>query len=96
MILATDKTGRHSSEGIAAEPWHYINVPKSAPKEYFIEAYEILLDLPDDRRKQIAEMTREKHSFKNWKSQFDVAFEKRANEPARKQNTNSLENFFND
>ena len=96
LILATDKTGMHSSEGIAPAPFHYIKVPKSATRQEFIEAYERLREMPDSLRKEIADRTREKHSFENWKTQFDKAFEIRSTATARKTNTNSLENFFND
>ena len=65
VLLATDKTGVHSSECIPASPDHYRKVMKSAPMDDIRKEVRSLVDITDDQRQEISAMTREKHSKDN-------------------------------
>ena len=94
LVIATDKTGKHSSEGIAPDISHYIKVPKNASNEEFRDAIETMAAMSSAKRREMSDMTTEKHSFKNWKKQFDNAFNLRYNENSRTFEGSTLENFF--
>jgi len=66
VILNSDKDGDHASEIIPAHESHYIKIPKD-DKDALVKA---IKDLKDVDRKEIQEMTWEKHSLKSWKKEF--------------------------
>ena len=66
VILNSDKDGDHASEIIPADESHYIKIPRD-DKDALVKA---IKDLKDVDRKEIQDMTWEKHSLKNWKKEF--------------------------
>ena len=66
VILNSDKDGDHASEIIPADESHCIKIPKD-DKDELVKA---IKDLKDVDRKEIQEMTWEKHSLKSWKKEF--------------------------
>jgi hypothetical protein len=69
-ILLTDKTGKHASEDIAADPSHYRKIKKKNAKKEFLKVVEELKAMPTSKRREIYEMTNKKHSEENWKKMF--------------------------
>ena len=72
IILNSDKDGDHASEIIPAHDSHYIKIPRD-DKDALIKAIKSF-DKID--RKEIQDMTWEKHSLEKWKSQFSDAVSK--------------------
>ncbi len=66
VILNSDKDGDHASEIIPADKSHFIKIPRN-DKDALVKA---IKDLKNVDRKEILEMTWEKHSLKEWKKQF--------------------------
>ena len=66
VILNSDKDGDHASEIIPADASHYIKIPKD-DKDALLDAIKSFKDID---RKEIQEMTWEKHSLENWKKEF--------------------------
>ena len=66
VILNSDKDGDHASEIIPASESHYIKIPRD-DKDALVKA---IKDLKDVDRKEIQDMTWEKHSLENWKKEF--------------------------
>ena len=72
VILNSDKDGDHASEIIPADESHYIKIPRD-DKDALVKA---IKDLKDIDRKEIQEMTWEKHSLKSWKKEFSNNIDK--------------------
>jgi len=72
VILNSDKDGYHASEIIPAHESHYIKIPKD-DKDALVKA---IKDLKDVDRKEIQEMTWEKHSLKSWKEEISNKIDK--------------------
>ena len=70
-IFVTDSSNNHSSEIIAADPSHYVKISRKCSSEEFESVARNLIDTMVPRRKEIAEMTREKHSLASWKFTID-------------------------
>lgn len=92
-IILTDDSNTHASEDIAADKSHYIKLNKKVKKEEFVNVVKKLSDTPISKRREIHEMTLEKHSKDNWIGQFEKMFNYR-NEDVKNINI-SLENLFN-
>ena len=72
VILNCDKDGDHASEIIPADKSHYKKIPRNN-KSALIDA---IKNFSNVDRKEIQEMTWEKHSLDNWKKQFADAVDK--------------------
>jgi len=72
VILNSDKDGDHASEIIPASPNHFKKIPRD-DKDALVSAIKSF-DKID--RKEIQEMTWEKHSLENWKKQFSNCIDK--------------------
>jgi len=72
IILNSDKDGDHASEIIPAHDSHYIKIPRD-DKDALIKA---ITSFDKINRKEIQDMTWEKHSLEKWKSQFSDAVSK--------------------
>ena len=72
VILNCDKDGDHASEIIPADKSHYKKIPRNN-KSALIDA---IKNFSNVNRKEIQEMTWEKHSLDNWKKQFADAVDK--------------------
>ena len=92
LILLTDATGIHSSQNIAADPSHYINLSVKSSKKDFISTMETLMDIPTSKRREIYEMTNEKHSKEKWIKTFDTIFNKCYDD----RTVSNLSSFFGD
>ena len=66
VILNSDKDGDHASEIIPADKSHYIKIPRD-DKDALVSAIKSF-DKID--RKEIQDMTWEKHSLEKWKKEF--------------------------
>ena len=66
IILNSDKDGDHASEIIPADKSHCIIIPKD-DKDALADAIKSFKDID---RKEIQEMTWEKHSLESWKKEF--------------------------
>lgn len=90
VILVTDKSGNHSSECIPASEDHYIKVPRNIDKK---DLEKIVMDLSKigiEKRKEISEMTKKKHSKENYKNRLDDIIRDRIID----NNSNDLSNFL--
>jgi glycosyltransferase involved in cell wall biosynthesis len=76
-VYMTDSTGTHSSQSIAASPNHYITVHKSIRPADFKEAIAPLMKLSTEDRREIYEMTNEKHSKENFVRDIANVIERR-------------------
>jgi len=72
IILNSDKDGDHASEIIPANKSHYIKIPKD-DKDALIKAVKSFENID---RKEIQEMTWEKHNQEKWKKDFKNALDK--------------------
>jgi len=72
IILNSDKNGDHASEIIPADKSHYVKIPKD-DKDALVKAIKSFENVD---RKEIQEMTWEKHNRKKWKSNFANAIDK--------------------
>ncbi len=72
VILNSDKDGDHASEIIPADKSHYVKIPKD-DKDALVKA---IKEFDKIDRKEIQEMTWEKHNRKKWKSDFANAIDK--------------------
>ena len=72
IILNSDKDGDHASEIIPANKSHYIKIPKD-DKDALIKAIKSFENID---RKEIQEMTWEKHNQEKWKNDFKNALDK--------------------
>lgn len=84
VILNCNKDGNHSSEIIPASPNHYVKI-RNNNKEDLIKAIKSFNNID---RKEVQEMTIEKHGIKKWKSDFEGIIDKtieRFNKTARNQ-----------
>ena len=72
VILNCDKDGDHASEIIPADKSHYKKIPRNN-KSALIDA---IKNFSNVDRKEIQEMTWEKHSLDNWNKQFADAVDK--------------------
>ena len=72
IILNSDKNGDHASEIIPADKSHYVKIPKD-DKDALVKA---IKSFENVNRKEIQEMTGEKHNRKKWKSDFANAIDK--------------------
>ena len=72
IILNSDKNGDHASEIIPADKSHYVKIPKD-DKDALVKA---IKSFENVNRKEIQEMTWEKHNRKKWKSDFANAIDK--------------------
>ena len=88
VILNSDKDGDHASEIIPADESHYIKIPKD-DKDALAVAIKSFKDID---RKEIQDMTWEKHSLKNWKKEFSNKVDKTVENYKK----NTLEGFMND
>jgi hypothetical protein len=70
----TDKTGKHASEMIAADPHHIRCVPKTINAEDFEKVVRELMDYSVEKRYEIARMTQEKHSRQAFMDMYDRVF----------------------
>ena len=77
LLIVTDNTGVHSSEEIAADKSHYIKIKKNCSDLEFKEAVDYLSDFSTEKRREIYDMTNEKHSFENWKKNIQAMIELR-------------------
>ena len=68
VILNCDNDGDHASEIIPADRGHYIKIPNN-DKDALVNAVKSF----DIDRKEVQEMTWEKHSLDGWKKQFSDA-----------------------
>lgn len=73
-ILLTDNTNHHASEMIAADVSHIRCVPKTIKREDLEKVISELMDFSLDKRKEIATMTREKHSRHAFVDMYDKVF----------------------
>jgi hypothetical protein len=83
VILNSDKNGDHASEIIPADKSHYIKIPRD-DKDALVKAIKSFENVD---RKEIQEMTWEKHNKEKWKSDFvnfvDMTISKFNNERTR-------------
>ena len=71
VILNCDNDGDHASEIIPASPNHYIKIPNN-DKDALIKA----INSFDVDRKEVQEMTWEKHSLESWNKHFSNCIDK--------------------
>ena len=92
VILLTDDTGNHASEDIAADSSHYRKLNVKSESSDFIKLVKELGEFSLSKRKEIFEMTNEKHNVSNWKKQFEDIFSKRIKDKTmNKSSRNTLE-----
>ena len=88
----TDDTGNHASEDIAADSSHYRKLNVKSESSDFIKLVKELGEFSLSKRKEIFEMTNEKHNVSNWKKQFEDIFSKRIKDKTmNKSSRNTLE-----
>lgn len=92
LLIATDKTGEHSSTGIAADASHYVTMPKSASATDVVDVIQKLGKFSDAQRFDIANMTREKHSKHNWVNNLMTIVDHRMDDKPK--NVSTLADFF--
>ena len=88
VILNCDNDGDHASEIIPAHKSHYKKIPNN-DKSALIDA----IDSFDVDKKEVQEMTWEKHSLDNWKKQFANCIDKTIE--IFKNKNNNLKRFMN-
>lgn len=79
-LLMCDDTITHSSEGIAADPRHVYMIRRKCSSSDFESAILRHTKAMSPFRKEIAEMTKEKHSLTNWKKRLDMVIDIRYND----------------
>jgi glycosyltransferase involved in cell wall biosynthesis len=77
VILFADKSMKHSSEIIPADKSHYRIVHKSITSSDLLKTVSELSELGVTSRKQISQMTKQKHSKEKYKEKFIEIFNKR-------------------
>jgi glycosyltransferase involved in cell wall biosynthesis len=65
-VFPTDGTGRHASEEIPASTDHYKLIKKSIKADDLIDVIKYFNKFSHEKRIEISEMTKEKHSAENW------------------------------
>ena len=90
VILNSDKDGDHASEIIPANKEHFKKIPNN-DKDALVSAIKSFKNMD---RKEIQEMTWEKHSLEGWKKQFANCIDKTV-ENFKIKNSN-LEGFINE
>lgn len=99
VILLCDSNLTHASEEIAADNSHFIKLKKTCSQFEFFEAYETLAEYSEEKRKEIYDLTQEKHSLSSWKTRLekysDLAIE-RYNARAVTHHTSNLDKFLVD
>ena len=73
-ILLSDKTGKHSSETIAADISHIRVLPKTIKSDILEDNIRDLMTYSYDKRLEISNMTKQKHSKEAFVNQFDKMF----------------------
>jgi glycosyltransferase involved in cell wall biosynthesis len=73
-ILLTDKSGKHASEAIAADPNHIRLLSKKCTTNEFESTVKELSEYTSAQRKEIAEMTQKKHSRDSFITRFNKIF----------------------
>lgn len=91
-ILMTGKNDTHASELIAAEKSHYIKIDRQCSSLEFETTVREFANMTKNRRDEIAEMTREKHSLINWKSCIDKVIDMRYSD--KNKSRSDLTEFF--
>lgn len=95
LILVTDKSGKHSSQSIAADESHYRIVHSSIKSNELAELVKELNAYPIEKRIEISTMTKEKHSKEKFKARFEEIFRFRLDDAIhRTKNETSLDSFF--
>tara|TARA_R110001592_G_scaffold149141_1_gene374503 strand:- start:1544 stop:2629 length:1086 start_codon:yes stop_codon:yes gene_type:complete len=92
VILFTDDSDAHASEAIAAHRTHYIKVNRKCSRAEFETTVREFANVMKDRRDEIAEMTRRKHSLANWKLGIDKMLQMRYND--KNKTYSDLTEFF--
>ena len=91
VLLCTDKSGKHSSTAIAADPLHMMKVERSMPDNVFEEHIEALYKITKRHRKDIQEQSIQKHHLNNWRKSIDDMVNKRFDD---KMEYSNLEGFM--
>lgn len=78
VILVTDNTGSHASESIAADTSHFRKVNKNISSEDLAAVVRELGEFSNEKRLEIATMTRQKHSKEEWVKHITDAFRRSA------------------
>lgn len=91
-ILFVDDTGNHASERVAADSSHIFKVKRTCSSVEFETSVREFANVMKDRRDEIAEMTKEKHSLSNWKSCIDKLIDMRYSD--KNKSRSDLTEFF--
>lgn len=76
VILLCNQSGRHASETIPAESWHYKILKKSCSQKELTDAIEEFRSYTYKDRLKISEETKKKHSKEKWVSAWDAMLQK--------------------
>ena len=91
-ILMTGDNDIHASEIIAARRSHYFKINRKCSGDEFETTVREFAIMMKDRRDEIAEMTREKHSLSKWKSCIDKVINMRYDD--KNKSRSDLTEFF--
>lgn len=75
VIIATDSTDTHASECIPASEDHIVKVRSNIRPDKFKEAVDKFIKMDYDKRIEISELTKQKHSKENWIKSLQDLFE---------------------
>lgn len=84
------KDNNHASENIAADPSHIVKLDVKCSNEEFESTVRKLMETSYEKRVEIMEMTKEKHSRERWKKSIIDIIEKRYDD----KNDRTLVDFF--
>jgi len=76
LVLVTDKYEKHGSDGIPASMDHVRKVRSTISKSDFIEIVDHFKTYSMDQRREISDLTKEKHTREKWKSSIMNAIDK--------------------
>jgi glycosyltransferase involved in cell wall biosynthesis len=93
VIVSTDTTGTHASECIPASPDHIVKVRNNIRPDKFKEPVDNLLKLDYNKRIEISELTKQKHSKENWVKSLQDLFEQTIDRKKKVKET-SVFDFF--
>lgn len=85
ILTTTGSLDAHSTEDVAASSNHYRKIPRSVKVTEFVEVVKDMNKMSIEERREISEMTKEKHSKENWVKSIEDMIDRRLADPQKSQ-----------
>ena len=87
ILPTTGSLNAHSTEDVAASSNHYRKVPRTVGITEFVEVIQDMNKIGIEERREISDMTKEKHSKEKWVKSIENMVDRRLAEPQKSQRT---------